>query len=107
MMSIIAWMVLTIDINLTNMTGTGMLSLGFQPYIDLLGSAFWGILFGFPAAAIYVNSERKYMGVFGYLTLIGLFFTIILPVPIAAFFGMILTLIVATLLYKVFVETRS
>jgi len=103
----LSWILLSIQINLTNMSAAGIVGIGFAPYINLLGSAFWGMLFGFPAAAIYVNAERKYMGVFGYLTIIGLFFTVILPIPIAAFFGMILTMIVATLLYKVFVENKS
>ena len=106
-MMLLAWIIFTINVNLSNMSGTGIIGLGFQPYIATLGSAFWGMLFGFPGAAIYVNAERKYMGVFAYLTLIGLFFTVILPVLVAALFGMILTLIVTLLLYRVFVENRS
>lgn len=109
---ILTWLIFAINLNLSNSSGFGIFGIGFQPYLALLGNMAWGMIFGFPAAAIYVNAERKYMGLFGYLTIIGFFFSILFyddgPAMIfMTFLGLILVLIVSLLLYKVFVETKS
>ena len=91
---------------MSNFTRDGIIKVAFNPYIAIFGSFTFGIIFGFIGAAVYVN-ERSISTIITYLVLIGIFFAIVLPIPIAAIFGLILVFALATVFYKAFVESRG
>lgn len=77
----------------------------FAPYIVLFGNFFWGIIFGFIGAGIYVSGEGPliYLTILGYLVIVAVIFVILLPLFLVALFGLILTFIVTVILYNTFV----
>lgn len=87
--------------NLTNVSYFlhNILRISMLPYLELLGNLAWGFIFGFVAAAIYVNS-RNFVALFGYLVIVGLFFTTVLTAPAIAVFGLIASLIGTYAIYK-------
>jgi hypothetical protein len=104
----IAYVIMTIDINITNFT-QNWAYYSVQPYINIFGNLFWGMLFGFIGAAIYVSGEgdpRIYLIITGYLIIVGLIFGIALAAPVIAIFGLILTFLVTNIFYKTFVEAK-
>ena len=104
--NIISIIVSAIDINLTNMTRDGIIRVAFNPYTAIFGSFTFGIIFGFIGAAVYAN-ERSIGTIITYLVLVGIFFAVVLPIPIVAIFGLILVFALATVFYKTFVEPKS
>ena len=94
-----------IEINLTNFTAGGIIRYSLNPYIVIFGNLTFGIIFGFVGAALYAN-ERSLGTIITYLTLVGIFFAIILPAAVVAVFGLILVFALATVFYRTFVETR-
>ena len=106
---LIPYIILTIDVNITNFTTGGWARMAVAPYIPIFGGLFWGMLFGFIGAAIYVSGEgdpRIYLIITGYLFIVGLIFGIALTAPVIAIFGLILTFLVTNIFYKTFVESK-
>jgi len=95
-----------IALNFTNFTVDGILRAAFDPYTSILGNFFWGIFFGFIGAGLYAN-ERSITTIATYLILIGIFFSIIFPIPLMYLFGLILGFIITVILYVAFVESRK
>jgi len=95
-----------IDINMSNMTRDGIIRVAFNPYLAIFGNLTFGIIFGFIGAAVYAN-ERSISTIITYLVLVGIFFAIVLPIPIAAIFGLILVFALSTVFYKTFVEPKN
>ena len=103
---ILPWIVSALNFNISNFTSDGILWVAFQPYIEIFGNLTWGIIFGFIGAGIYVN-ERSLSTIMTYLILVGIFFAIVLPVAIAAVFGLILAFSLATVFYRTFVTVKE
>jgi len=106
--ALVSYIVFTIDINITNFTQNWTYH-AVEPYLNIFGSLFWGILFGFIGTAIYVSGEgdtRIYLIVAAYLFIVGLIFGVVLTTPIIAIFGLILTFLVTNIFYKTFVEPK-
>jgi len=97
---------LAIDFNLTNITNTGILRWAMQPYYDVLGNFTWGAIFGIIGAALYAN-ERSIGIILLYLLLVGIFFGIILPLPLIYIFGLLFTFVMTIVFYRAFVEQRT
>jgi len=109
-MIILDWLipfVMAVDLsdmyNFSNFTNNGIFRAAFTPYLTLLGNYFWGILFGFIGAAIYAN-ERSIGTTTIYLILVGVFMSIVFPLPLAGIFGLILAFVLAIIFYKAFIQ---
>jgi len=108
MSTIILYLTLFISSNITNFT-QNWAYYSVEPYLNIFGNLFWGIFFGFIGAGIFVSGEgdsRIYLVIAGYLIIIGIIFGIVLPSPVLALFGLILTFIVTNIFYKTFVEAK-
>ena len=88
--------------NLTNFTAN-IFRYAFDPYLSLLGNITWGFIFGFVGAAIYVNN-KSLPTIFGYLLVIGIIFSVILPAAVYSIFALVTTAVGASILYRVLVE---
>lgn len=93
----------SIDLNLTQLLSEGILRAAFDPYYNVFGEFTWGIILGFIGAALYIN-ERSISTVTVYLILVGAFVSIIFPSHIIALFGILLSLLIAVIFYKAFIE---
>lgn len=95
-----------INLNFTNFTGIGILKVSFGPYIDILGSFFFGILFGFIGTGLYVN-EQSLSTITTYLILVGILMAVVLPIGVIALFGLLVTFTLASIFYKTFVAKNN
>lgn len=102
-LSMIYFVADAIPINLTNLTTDGIIKAAFNPYYSIFGEFTWGIILGFIGAGIYIN-ERSIGTITIYLILIGIFVSAIFPSHIIALFGILLSLLVAIIFYKAFIE---
>ncbi len=93
-----------IQFNLTNFS-VNMFRLSFGPYIDIFGSLFFSIFFGFIGAGLYAN-ERSIGTITTYLILMGAFMGFVMPYHVTAIFGLLLSFAVAVIFYKTFVEPK-
>jgi hypothetical protein len=93
------------EFNFTNFTGGGIIRWGMVPYYQIFGNFTWGIILGFIGAGLYA-SERSLGIAFIYLVLVGIFFSIILPMALVYLFGLLFAFIVTIILYRTFVEKR-
>ena len=103
-MSNVLFYTLPNSFNLTNFT-VNIFRYALDPYLSLFGNITWGFIFGFIGAGIYVNS-RSIPTLFGYLLVVGLIFSVILPSAVYAIFALLTTLSGTAILYKVLVERR-
>jgi len=94
---------ITNPFNMSNFT-THFLQYAFNPYLSLLGNFTWGAIFGFIGAAIYVSSEYQLATILGYLAVVGLIFSIILPFGLLAVLGMLFMFMAASIIYKTLVR---
>lgn len=90
--------------NITNFTAN-IFRYALDPYLSLFGNITWGFIFGFVGAAIYVNN-KSLPTIFGYLIIVGVIFSVILPSAIYSIFALITALIGTIILYRVLVERR-
>ncbi|RLF62131.1 MAG: hypothetical protein DRN16_02395 [Thermoplasmata archaeon] len=90
--------------NITNFTAN-IFRYALDPYLSLFGNITWGFIFGFVGAAIYVNN-KSLPTIFGYLIIVGVIFSVILPAAIYSIFALITAIIGTTILYEVLVEKR-
>lgn len=95
----------TLDYNLSNFLGDGIIRMGFDPYYSVFGNFTWGIILGIIGAGLYVN-ERSIGTVTIYLLLVGVFFSIVFPVALLFLFGLIFTLLVTIILYDAFIKRK-
>jgi len=95
-----------IDLNFNNFTSEGILRVSFDPYIQVLGNLTWGIVFGFIGGGLYAN-ERSISLVTGYLILVGIFFSIILPYWFMYLFGLMLAFVLTVIFFIAFVKKKS
>ena len=84
----------------------GIFVYAFNPYISIFGNLTWGIIFGFIGVAIYAQSERQMLTTFGYLVIVGIIFSVILPIGLIAIFGLLSAFIVGSILYHTIVESN-
>lgn len=89
--------------NFTEFINGGIIKWGMNPYYTIFGNFTWGIILGFIGAGLYAN-ERSVGTVMLYLLLVGIFFSIIFPMPITYLFGLIFTFLITIILYKAFIE---
>ena len=94
-----------IEFNLTNFS-INMFRLSFGPYIDIFGSLFFSIFFGFIGAGLYAN-ERSIGSITTYLILMGVFMGFVMPYEVIAIFGLLLSFALAVIFYRTFVETKT
>jgi len=98
------WIVLMDELfNFSNFTNQGIFRVAFQVYYSTFGNFTWGIILGFIGAGIYAN-ERSIGTTAIYLILVGVFMSIILPLPLAGIFGLILAFMITVIFYKAFVQ---
>lgn len=101
--------ILAINLNLSNLTYE-LVRHSIEPYTNIFGNYFWGICFGFVGASIYAagsGDSRIYLILTAYLIGVGIIFAAILDYAIVSIFGLLLAFLVASILYKVFVEPRD
>ena len=89
--------------NFTEFFDTGVIKMGFDPYIQILHDFFWGIFFGFIGSAIYAQNQSK-ATIAGYLIIVGAFFAIVLPYAAAVIFGIILAFVMGIIFYNAVVK---
>lgn len=98
-----------INLNLSNLTYEVMRH-SVEPYTNIFGNYFWGMFFGFIGTSIYAagaGDSRIYLVLMSYLVGVGIIFSVILDTAVVAIFGLLLAFLISTILYKVFVETKS
>jgi hypothetical protein len=109
-MSDLSWFIpmvfASIDFNFTNFTSSGILRVGFQPYLVIFGNFTWGIIFGFIGAGLYAN-ERSIGTITIYLILVGVFVSILFPASLIGLFGLILVFTLTVIFYKAFIQNRE
>lgn len=89
-------------LNFNDFIEGGIVKWGMQPYYVIFGNFTWGIILGFIGAALYAN-ERSTATVMLYLLLVGVFFSIIFPMPVVYLFGLIFAFTLTYILYRAFV----
>ena len=102
------WLVVMVNIgfNFTEFIDGGILRWGMVPYYVIFGNFTWGIILGFIGTGLYAN-ERSIGTTLLYLLLVGIFFSIILPMALVFLFGLIFTFLISIVLYKAFIEKTS
>ena len=95
-----------LNFNFTNLTSEGLIRVAFNPYLAIFGNLFWGIVFGFVGASIFVN-ERSLGSISAYLIVVGVFFAVAFPTSIIMVFGLLLSFSIAVILYKALIERRE
>lgn len=98
-----------IRLNLTNITYE-LPRMAVTPYTNIFGDLFFGIFFGFIGVSIYAagsGDSRIYLVLIAYLVAVGLIFSVVLHFAVIAIFGLLLAFLITTVLYKVFVESRT
>lgn len=103
LLDIIYILAVNYSFNLSDFMGS-VFVYAFNPYISLFGNLTWGIIFGFIGAAVYVASEKQTLTILGYLILVGIIFSVVLPWGAVAIFGLVTAFIIGSILYKVVVE---
>jgi len=96
----------SINLNLSNLTTDGLIKAAFNPYYSIFGEFTWGIILGFIGGALYIN-ERSISTTTTYLILTGIFVSLIFPSHIVGLFGIILSLMIAIIFYKAFIEREG
>ena len=103
MTSLLRIVLVILDFNLTNMTLKGIMRASFEPFTNIFGSYFIGMILGVIGVAVYVE-ERSLGHMIGYLIIVGVFFSIIIPVEISALVGLIAGIVLTRILYKAFAK---
>jgi len=88
-----------------NFYSNGILSNAFNPFVQLFGDWFFGLLIGCIGIAIFSWKKNIY-GLIGYLILMMVLARVIVPPSFADFFCLILGLIVSWLVYEVLVRKK-
>lgn len=98
-------LVCAFQFNLTNLTDTGLARAMVDCYRTIFGDFFWSIFFGFIGAGVYVN-ERSLGAIVTYLTLIGIFMSIVFTLEVVAIFGVFLAFLLGVIFFRAFVDRR-
>ena len=85
---------------------TGLLSLGFNPYIGVFGDFFWGLFFGIIGVAIYSYKSNTY-ALIGYLTAVLALTRVVIPYGLLDLLVILLGLAVSGLIYFVFIKKKG
>jgi len=93
------------NISFENIMNQGLLSIGFNPYVVLMGAFFWSITFGIVGIAIY--SWKGIYPTIGYTVAILLITGAIIPMVMGNVFALLLGLIVTVVIYEVLVIKRK
>lgn len=93
------------DLNFSNLMEKGILWQGFQPYINVVGDFFWGMLLGVVAIAVY-NYRQDAKLALGFLMAAVVITAGIIPGGWIDFFTLILGICITGLLYEVFVVSK-
>jgi len=88
-----------------NFYQNGILSNAFNPFVQLFGDWFFGLLIGCIGIAIFSWKKNIY-GLIGYLILMMVLARVIVPPSFADLFSLILGLAVSWLVYEVFVRKK-
>ena len=85
---------------------------GIQPYLDqpFIGDFFWGILFGFIMAGVYVSGDgdpKIYLSLMVIMIIALVIFGTVLSYGMVALIGLLLAFIISGIFYKTFVESRT
>ena len=94
------------SLNLSNVLDEGLLTMGFNPYILLLGDFFWGLFFGIIGLAIYTWKSNIY-ALIGYLVAVIALAKVVLGVALGDLFVILLGLAISSLIYNVFVKKKE
>lgn len=93
------------NVSFNHIMNNGVMSLGFAPYVALMGAFFWSLTFGIIGVAIY--SWRGIYPTIGYTVAILLITGAIIPMVIGNMFSLFLGLLVTVVLYEVLVVKRK
>jgi len=94
------------DIDFSIITDTGILNLGFNPYIGVFGDFFWGLFFGIIGVAIYSYKSNTY-ALIGYLIAVLALTRVVIPYGLSDFLVIILGLAISGLIYYVFIKRKE
>lgn len=97
--------------NLTNVSfnpvyNKGLLSIGFDPYVQIFGSWLWGLIFGVIGIILYSWQENKYILV-GYLIAVTTITLIIIPTVEGDLIAIITALATTAILYEAFIVKKK
>ena len=96
--------------NMTNITfhdiqNQGLLSLGYNPYVVLFGSWFWGLTFGLIAVGVY--SWKGIYPTIGFLTVVLLITSAVIPISLGNMFAVFLGFLISAVFYEIFVVKKK
>lgn len=93
------------NITFDQVKNQGLLSIGFNPYVVIFGSWLWGLTFGLIAVGIY--SWKGIYPTIGFLAVILLITSAIIPIALGNMFAVFLGFLIASIFYEVLVVKKK
>jgi len=105
-------LLITLFVNMSNYTSPQeWVALGFQPFIMIFGTSFWGLLWGVVGVGIYIGSEKNAYLTAVYLLIVcfvfgGVLATTAVGYSILCIFFIIIGFVFGTMLYDKLIQSR-